>query len=132
MRPLGVEVAFLGLQNLDAGNDASRSDVLVFSGRRLHCANGGCAESTQVLQLVAVLLERMPGDKESKNLFFSSQTRVFIPVGSVGEPVIVRLGFFLLKNSKQAVLAGFGVALGFSGTVDGFIEDRHQLRAAAE
>ena len=90
------------------------------------------AERLQVCQLVFVFLQRMAADEEAENFFFGGEARVLVPVGNVGQFVVVRLGLFLLKHAKQAVLAGFGVALGFLRLLHGFVEDGHQLRAAAQ
>ena len=52
--------------------------------------------------------------------------------GTLGSLSCWRASFFLLKHAEQAMLAGFGVALSFLRAFDGFVEDGHQLGAAAE
>ena len=52
--------------------------------------------------------------------------------GILGSLSLCGFGVFLLEYAEEAVLAGFGVALGFLGALHGAVEDRHQLCAAAE
>ena len=82
-------------------------------------------------QLVFVFLQGMAADEEAEDFFFGGEAGVLVPVGDVGQFVVVRFGVFLLEDAKQAMLAGFGVALGFLRLLHGLVEDGHELRAAA-
>ena len=106
--------------------------VSSFAGGLRHRRDFFDAQRLQVLQLVFVLFQRMPGDEESENFFFGLKARVLVPVGDIGQFVVARRCFFLLEDAKQAVLAGFGVALGFLRLLHGLVEHGHELSAAAE
>ena len=64
----------------------------------------------------------MPGDEEAENFFLRGQASVLVPVGNVRQLVVVGFRIILLKHAKQAVLAGFGVALRFLRPVHRLIE----------
>ena len=83
------------------------------------------------VELVFVLLQRMAADEEAEDFFFRGEAGVLVPVGNVRQLVVVRFSVFLLEDAKQAVLAGFGVALGFLRLLHGFVEHGHELGAAA-
>ncbi len=74
----------------------------------------------------------MSADEEAENFFLVGQPGMFVPVGRVGQLVVRRRNFLLLEDAEQAVLAAFGVALGFLRAFDGAVENRHQLGAAAQ
>ena len=104
-RALSVEIAPLRLQHAHVGDDAGSDDVLVFAGGFRHRGDLFDAERPQVLQLVFVFLQRMPGDEESENFFFGREPRVLIPVGNVGQ-LVVRAPRPLPAETRQTGRAG--------------------------
>ena len=74
----------------------------------------------------------MACDEEPEDFFLGREPRVLVPVRNVGKAIIGGLRLFLLKHSKQAVLAGFGVALSLLRLLHGFVKNGHELCAASE
>ena len=91
--------------------------VVMFSSLPVECFiahKSAVAQRAQVFQLVAIFLHRMPGDEETENFFLVGQAHVLVPVGRVGQTVVVvAVRFFLLEDAEQAVLARLRVALRF-------------------
>ena len=58
------------------------------------------AQRLQVFQLVFVFLQRMSADEEAEDFFLGCQSRLLIPVGNVGQLVVMRLGVFLLETRR--------------------------------
>src|SRR5215472_10588248 len=74
----------------------------------------------------------MAGDEESENLFFGSQALMFIPIRSVRQPIVVIVNFFFSEDAEQSMLTGFCVPLSFLRALDGLVEHRRKLGAAAK
>ena len=67
---LRVEIAALGFQHAQVGDDAGGGDVLVLAGGSSWRADLCGAERAQVFEFVAIFLQRMAGDEEAENFLF--------------------------------------------------------------
>src|ERR1700675_2301142 len=74
----------------------------------------------------------MPGDEETKDFFFRRQSLVFVPVRHLRKLLMGGSHIFLLEHSEQAMLPGLRVALRLLRTLDGAIDDGHELSPPAE
>ena len=73
----------------------------------------------------------MAADEEAEDFLFGGETGVLVPVGDVWQFIIVRFGIFLLEDAKQAMLAGFSIALSLLRLFHRLVEYGRELRATS-